>query len=637
MTHMAQVTFDNYTRAGDVAVIGVCFVMLVLLVTSYVSRTRSFRIFTNIIAVLVTAALVNICFHELLRIGNPAHYTLISILHILYQALLLDVFCLFALYTTVVSGLDHRKSRLVAVAFTAVLVVFVGADIVMTALGSGFRIENGRVVTGPNLFMIAYVVFLLMMVVLLTRVRTLLFKRVMYGFFGTMAVSVLIFIGQLALGHSSLTTLTFVFPVIAMLYIMHSNPYDVALGSVDIRAMEDMVRIMHMRKADFIFLSLLLPEFDVEGKELPEELKAQVRRFSSDFFRSCVLFQIGNGHVVLMAPLRKNPDYEHRIASILGAFDQQYRRLHYTYKTVIGRSIEDISRKNEYASFIRSINDRLPDNTVHRVEPDDITRFNKNEYILSELADIYNKQDVNDPRVLAFCQPVFNLRTGQFDTAEALMRLRLEKIGLVFPDQFIPLAESHGYIHVLTEIILNKTCREIRKLTDEGFRINRISVNVSVLELKDEAFCNDINRIVDGNGIAGENIAIEITESNSEADFLVMKQKIDELRREGIQFYLDDFGTGYSNMERIMELPFDIIKFDRSMVIASGSDSRSEKIVENLANMFKDMEYSVLYEGVEDESDEERCKAMSASYLQGYMYSRPVPIENLRSFLPKAG
>ena len=101
-------------------------------------------------------------------------------------------------------------------------------------------------------------------------------------------------------------------------------------------------------------------------------------------------------------------------------------------------------------------------------------------------------------------------------------------------------------------------------------------------------------------------------------------------------FYLDDFGTGYSNMERIMELPFDIIKFDRSLVSASGMDERSENIVQSLARMFKDMKYSVLYEGIEDEKDEERCRGMSATYLQGYKYSRPVPIEKLREFIPKA-
>ncbi len=184
--------------------------------------------------------------------------------------------------------------------------------------------------------------------------------------------------------------------------------------------------------------------------------------------------------------------------------------------------------------------------------------------------------------------------------------------------------------------ILHKTCQEIKRLLQDGFRLSRVSVNVSVLELKDESFCDDIIRIIDASGISTDRIAVELTETRTEADFILMKKMIEALRQQGIQFYLDDFGTGYSNMERIMEPPFDIIKFDRSLVIASGAADRSEKIVEKLAHMFKGMDYSVLYEGVENDRDERRCREMFASFLQGYKYSRPVPIEQLRDFLPKA-
>ena len=409
------------------------------------------------------------------------------------------------------------------------------------------------------------------------------------------------------------------------------------LGAVDVRAMEDMVRDIHEHKEPFVFLSLFLPQFDEEGKELPEEIRAVIRKFSVSYFRSCTLFQVDHSHVLLIAPTRRNPDVEQRIQSILGDFRDQYEHFRLPYKIVVGESIDEISRKNEYVSLIQSIHRAMPENTVHRVGSEDIASFNRSEYILRELADIYSKRDLDDPRVLAYCQPVFNLQTGRFDTAEALMRLQLDEVGLVFPDQFIPLAENHGYIHVLTEIILHKTCCEIRRLAQEGFLISRISVNVSVLELKDDAFCDDIDRIIEGNGVSGEQIALELTESHSEADFMIMKEKIEELRQQGIKFDLDDFGTGYSNMERIMELPFDIIKFDRSLVIASGTGERSERIVENLARMFRDMDYSVLYEGVEDDTDEVRCREMSASYLQGFKYSRPVPISQLRDFLSKAG
>ena len=88
-------------------------------------------------------------------------------------------------------------------------------------------------------------------------------------------------------------------------------------------------------------------------------------------------------------------------------------------------------------------------------------------------------------------------------------------------------------------------------------------------------------------------------------------------------------------MERILELPFDIVKFDRSMLIAGGQSKRSEQILSSLADLFSRLHYSVLYEGVEDEKDEAMCRALSASYLQGYKYSRPIPIDELRKFLDR--
>ncbi len=161
------------------------------------------------------------------------------------------------------------------------------------------------------------------------------------------------------------------------------------------------------------------------------------------------------------------------------------------------------------------------------------------------------------------------------------------------------------------------------------------TVNVSVLELRDEGFTEDIKKIIQESHIPNDRIAIEITESKSDSDFMAIKGMIEELKGCGMKIYLDDFGTGYSNLERIMKLPFDLIKFDRSLVLACQTEQRSEEIVTRLAGMFSDLHYTVLYEGVEDEADEKRCKQMSASYLQGYKYSKPVPMEKLTEFFIK--
>ena len=626
---------NNYTPVGDMIVIAICFVMLALIFFSYIRKTASFRVFLTIIFTLIASAVLNAVYNHLTwQYGAvPLSYAF----RCLFHALLFTVFFLFTLYISEVTRLERKTTVRILTGAFSVLLIIIGVDIFtsirsLAAEGTMEELSN----SGHLIFIIGYLVFALTDLILLATVRHRLYKRVMYGFYASVALAFLVLLLQRIIGGgSSFTVATFLFPVIAMFYIMHSNPYNAEIGSVDSSALADTVRESYEKKNPFLFMSLFLPELAGEGKQMPETIRAAVRRFSVDYFRGALLFQLDTGHLLLVFRKSRNPDYEHRIEKILKAFQESHRVYQYDYKIVIGESIDQISRKNEYAGFLRSVHRSMPVNTVHRISPEDIAAFDRSEYILRELEDIHSKHNLKDKRVLVYCQPVFNVQTGRYDTAEALMRLRLDELGIISPDEFIYLAEENDYIHTLTEIILHKTCIEIRKLTENGYHVNRISVNVSMLELKEQNFCADISSVISSSGVPDEKIAIELTESQSESEFDMMKAKITELKERGIKFYLDDFGTGYSNMERIMELPFDIIKFDRSLVVASGTSDRSEKIVRNMANLFRNLNYSVLYEGVEDESDETLCREMSASYLQGYKFSRPIPIGELRKFLDK--
>ena len=632
-----QMYFDNYSPVGDITVIATGFVILILLFTSYVNKTRSFYLYLNIVAYLLLAAFCDVIFHNIYANTTDGNYLWVYVFRCLYHVFLFSILLLYVVYIVELQNLEMDRKIRVKIASTIIYLTVMVVDIVTAINGRGFRIhEGGVVVSRVNIFMIGYLALVGVILFLMIVYRDRVFKYVMYGFYGTMAVAFMVLLLQGRHGQSSFTVVSFLFPTIGMLYLVHSNPYDIELGAINAAALKNMVEYNYKKNDDLIFMSLLLPEFDSEGAVLPKGLQETIRRFSGEFFHGAVLFQISNGHVILMAKKKNNPDYENKINKILNAFNEEYEKFHFDYKVVLGESIDEISRRNEYVSFIKSIQHHMKLNDIHMVEYDDVAQFDRYEQILEELGDIYRRRDLRDSRVLAYCQPVFNIKTGKYDTAEALMRLKLPEVGMVFPDQFIHLAEENGYIHVLTEIILQKTCDEIRHLISEGYEVNRISVNVAVSEMKADTFTDDIHRIIDESGIPEEKVAIEITESQTESDFMIMKSKIEELKHKGIKFYLDDFGTGYSNMERIMELPFDIIKFDRSLVIASGTDSRSEKMVGSLANMFSELNYSVLYEGVENEIDEKKCISMSASYLQGYKYSRPVPIIELKNFFSKA-
>ena len=627
---------EKYYPASEITVLGVCFVMLVLLFVSFKVRMKSFRIFVTMLGMLIVATGADLTLHYVIAghpdAPRPLVYGLRSVYHVL-------LFCLlhhYCAYTCEVTNLLAKQRKPWIILATAMLILFSVADVVGIYSGRTMHIIDGEIAfEGSAIFSAGYIAFVTMLLVLLIRVRHRLYKRVMNGFFGVIAISEVVLIVARLRGQSTYTAATFLFPLIAVMYLMHSNSYDIHLGANDLRGLNNLIRYSDEHDKHYLFLSLYMRELDETGKTFSEEMRALIRHVAESYYRGSALFQVSNGHMILMVPISRNPDYEERTRRILEQFDVEYENFRYDFKMVIGQSTKELSRKNEYISFIRSIHARIPENTIYRVQPDDLNKYRKYEIILKELADIAAKQDPEDRRVMVYCQPVYNIRTGKYDTAEALMRLKNDELGIVYPDQFIPLAEENGYIHALTEIILAKTCRVLRNLVAEGYEITRISVNVSALELRDSDFCGDISRIIDGNGIDSSRIAIELTESRNDNDFMLMKERIEELKGKGITFYLDDFGTGYSNMERILELPFDIIKFDRSMVIAGSQSKRSEQVLGSLAELFSKLNYSVLYEGVENEKDEQMCCDLNASYLQGYKYSKPIPISELRGFLAR--
>lgn len=633
-----MITVDQYSPVGDLVCIVFCWAMLILVTCAYVRRTRSFTIFRGILLTLMVAAYGSLIYRSLLSSWQASYYIpVIASRLVMHTALFASLF-LFMVYIAEVARLEKESRHRVILSAGIASAAFALYDLIGTVTGGIFRIDpDGQVYTGPSVFSFGYLALLLMNVSLMLYVRRRVYKRLMVGFFLMVFLAALINLLQRMNGQSSFTVVSFALPDMAMLYFMHSNPYDTQLGAVDPNSLADYVQHAEKRHRPFGYMSLYMPAFDLDdpSQSIPEEVQAAMRKVSDNAFRSSTLFFVGRGHYILVYPLHKNEDAQERIRKTMDFFMENYNKFQYDYKIVIGQADENHVFR-DYIGFIRNIHYSMKMNSVHVVKSDERGAYAEYEYILHELTDIYNRHDLDDPRVLVYCQPVWDISLSRFDTAEALMRLNLEKTGLVLPDRFISIAEENGFIHTLTEIILHKTCEEIRKLTREGYQFSRISVNISAQELKEGTFCQDITRIISQSGIDSSRIALELTESENESDFRIAQDRINHLRKMSIQFYLDDFGTGYSNMDRIMQLPFDIIKFDRTLVTACRTDPKAAVIIKRLAQLFEELKYTVLYEGVETEDDAERCRDMSAFYLQGTKYSAPVPIAEMKNFFAKA-
>lgn len=320
--------FDNYTAAGDILVIAICFVIGILVATSYNTRTKTFKLFLNMIIYLGLAALSDMILHDYYAHMAGGSYTPIYVIRVIYHAMLFSLFLVYVVYLVVILNLDRRDVVPIMSVATGAYAIIILTDIILTVSGKGFRIgDDGTASYGPNVFMAGYIAFVSLIVFVILKYRDKLYRKSVLGLFGTMAVSFFILYNQGRHGQAAFTVATFLFPVLAIMYLLHSNPYNVETGTISASALKDAVKYHYEKKLEFYFMSMYLPDFHAEAKELPEEIKAEIRRFPSAHFRKSVLFEISNGHLLLMVPKKGNPRCEESIRKILEAFEVDYEKI----------------------------------------------------------------------------------------------------------------------------------------------------------------------------------------------------------------------------------------------------------------------------------------------------------------------
>lgn len=627
-------TLLSYTPMCDIITITLCFTMSGLVYMSRVKNTASLRIIFCILVECSCAAVCNLLYQNQLASPEP-HLWMIYLFRTLYHLLITFVLLMYTLYLYEPLWIPHAAQRRNMLLSTCCIGAAFVYDVVGTAAGFGFCIKSdGTVQIGINAYIIVFALFCAQIFFLLIKHRSRLLRQVFACLLIMNVITVALLYIQEYHGNVSYTTIAYFIPIIGIIFTFHSNPFDISTGAMAEEYFSNELE-ERVSKNQRMFILLCKVRGFSEYMKNSKEFRSEYYHFLRTNIKKGVLYSGSDDNLILTLRVSKDGSAQEAVAKMLGDFIDSYVRFKLEYKVIILATSKDIIEVSDYHKLLMYIEEHMPFNQIHHVTADDIRRFYDSSYILGQLEDIAKKNDLSDPRVLVFCQPIYNIATGGYDTAEALMRLKLEKTGMVFPDQFIPLAEEHNLIHTLTMIILDKTCAAIHNLMEEGYDIKRASVNFTTSDLRYDSFTEDVRHIIDRNDIPYDHIAIEITESSNDADFNLIKERVLELQTLGIKFYLDDFGTGYSNFERIMEIPFNIIKFDRSMLIELAKSESSRYMVNTFADMFNRLQYTVLFEGVENEADQENCVRMNAKYLQGYKFSRPIPIENLRGFLRK--
>lgn len=239
---------------------------------------------------------------------------------------------------------------------------------------------------------------------------------------------------------------------------------------------------------------------------------------------------------------------------------------------------------------------------------------------------------IGNRQIVLHFQPKVRLRDGTVCGAEALARWEHPELGLVPPDEFIPLAEKSGLIHPLTLSVLEAAVQQAWTWRELGWRVP-IAVNLSVRNMLDPAIVNKVEALLIGRAMEADMLEIEITESALMEDPVRALGILTALNDMGIKLYIDDFGTGYSSLAYLRKLPVTAVKIDKSFVTDMLSDSDSVLIVRSTIDLAHNLGLKVVAEGVENKETLERLTEFGCDEAQGYFIGRPMPGEEMARWL----
>lgn len=224
-----------------------------------------------------------------------------------------------------------------------------------------------------------------------------------------------------------------------------------------------------------------------------------------------------------------------------------------------------------------------------------------------------------------YYQPKYDVDSVQIAGAEALIRWNHPELGYVPPSEFITLFEKNGFITILDKYVINKVCMQMGEWKAEGLRLPPVSVNLS----RTDVYCSDIVEYITGcietNGLAASDIHIEITESAYTEHPAQIIAMVEKMRDNGIVIELDDFGTGYSSLNMLNEINADVLKMDMRFIQTKSEKEAQQGILKLIINLARWMDMKVIAEGVETQEQLMRIRDAGCDYVQGYLFSKPLP------------
>jgi EAL domain-containing protein (putative c-di-GMP-specific phosphodiesterase class I)/CheY-like chemotaxis protein len=242
------------------------------------------------------------------------------------------------------------------------------------------------------------------------------------------------------------------------------------------------------------------------------------------------------------------------------------------------------------------------------------------------------KSAITNSEFVNYYQPKVVVTTGELVGVETLVRWRHPVDGMVFPDQFISVAEAHNLINDLTSVVMAGALAQARIWKEAGLSL-RVAINVSMDNLTALDFADVVASQAAAAGVLPQDLILEVTESRLMEDMKAPLDTLTRLRLKRFHLSIDDFGTGHSSLTQLSDIPFDELKVDRSFVHGAGTNETVRAMYEASLRLAKQLGMKVVAEGVEDRNDWEFIRQTGCDFAQGYFIAKPMPADGLPTWM----
>lgn len=232
-----------------------------------------------------------------------------------------------------------------------------------------------------------------------------------------------------------------------------------------------------------------------------------------------------------------------------------------------------------------------------------------------------------------YFQPQYNHSTGALIGAEALVRWISPELGFVSPVDFVPVLEAEGRIPTLDLYVFEQVCIFLRKCIDDKLPLARVSVNMSRNDILCDGYIENLEKLRQKYDVPTKLVHVELTESAAVSGTQVVIDSIRKLHDYGYTVEMDDFGSGYSSLNVLKDIEFDVLKLDLKFIAGAIGNERGGTILSSVVRMAKWLRLPVIAEGVETLEQADFLRSVGCDYIQGYLYSRPIPCAEYEKLL----